>query len=67
MISVNLYLTRGHYISVLTGTNVSEATDILKLKNLSFFRIADTPLAENEEQLNLIQKQFPELKIETEY
>ena len=52
---------------VLTGTNVSEATDILKLKNLSFFRIADTPLAENEEQLNLIQKQFPELKIETEY
>ena len=52
---------------VLTGTNVSEATDILKLKNLSFFRIADTPLAENEEQLELIQKQFPELKIETEY
>lgn len=29
--------------------------------------IADTPLAENEEQLELIQNQFPELEIEKDY
>lgn len=52
---------------VLTGTKVSEATDILKLKGLNFFRIADTPLAENKEQLELIQQKFPELNIETDY
>ena len=52
---------------VLMGTKISEATDILKLKELNFFRIADTPLAENKEQLELIQKQFPELKIQVDY
>ena len=52
---------------VLTGTNVSEATDILKLEKLTFLRIANTPLSENEKQLELIQKQFPELKIQKDY
>jgi len=39
----------------------------LKLKKLSFFMITDTPLAENEEQLELIQNKFPELEIEKDY
>lgn len=34
-----------------------------KGKNLTFFDIADTPLAENEEQLELIQEQLPEVNI----
>ena len=51
----------------LRGTNVLEATDILKLKKLSFFMITDTPLAEKEEQLELIQNKFPELEIEKDY
>lgn len=29
--------------------------------------ITDTPLAENEEQLELIQNKFPELEIEKDY
>lgn len=47
----------------IVGTNVSEATDILKLKNLKNLVVTDTPLAENEEQLELIRKQFPEANI----
>ena len=47
----------------LEGTNVSEAKDILKLKKLNHLEIADTPLAENEEQLEFIHKKFPEANI----
>ena len=51
----------------LRGTNVSEAEGILNIKNLNHsyvdIEIADTPLAEKEEQVELIQKQFPEANI----
>ncbi len=47
----------------LEGTNVSEAKDILELKNLEGLNISRTPLTENVEQVELIQKQFPEVQI----
>lgn len=47
----------------LEGTNVSEAKDILELKNLEGLSISRTPLTENVEQVELIQKQFPEIRI----
>ena len=48
----------------LTETNISQAEDILKFKNLKYLNITDTPRAENAEQLELIQKQFPEIEIQ---
>ena len=51
----------------LEGTNVAEAEEILNIKNLNYpdvgIEITDTPLAENEEQVELIQNQFPEANI----
>ena len=47
----------------LTETNISQAEDILKFKNLKYLNITDTPLAENEEQIELIEKQFPGIEI----
>lgn len=53
----------------LEETNVAEAEEILKLRNLNNLDvfIAGTPLAENEEQLEMIQQQFPGINIDTDY
>lgn len=48
----------------LNGTNVSNADNILKLANLDDLEIEDTPLAENEEELQKIMEKFPELNLE---
>ena len=48
----------------LTETNISQAEDILKFKNLKYLNITDTPLAENAEQIELIQNKFPGIEIQ---
>ncbi len=50
----------------LRGTNVVKAEDILYLDNLENLRIPETPLAKDEEQLNLIYERFPDIIIDTE-
>lgn len=59
-------LERLEYLG-LEGTDVSEAEEILKIKKLNHsyvdIDIRDTPLAENEEQVELIYQQLPEANI----
>ena len=47
----------------LTATDISEAKDLLNLKNLKELDIIGTPLAENEEQLELIYQKFSDIDI----
>ena len=48
---------------LLQGTNVSKADQFLEMKNLKTLCIENTPLAENEEELDRIREKFPDIVI----
>lgn len=45
-------------------TNISEAGDIVKLKNLKHIEVYGTPLADNEEELSIIRDALPDVEID---
>lgn len=45
-------------------TNISEAGDIVKLKNLKHIEVYGTPLADNEEELSIIRDALPDIEID---
>ena len=45
-------------------TNISEAGDIVKLKNLKHIEVYGTPLADNEEELSIIRDALPNVEID---
>ena len=47
-------------------SNIESADTLLKLKNVKKFWLTGTPLAENEEEINKLQKAFPDAWIITE-
>ncbi|MBD5535556.1 MAG: leucine-rich repeat domain-containing protein [Lachnospiraceae bacterium] len=53
-------------ILYLDDTGIKEAGDIVNLKNLETLHIVGAPLAENEEELQILREALPELEIITE-
>lgn len=50
----------------LSGTQVSKADHLLEIEKLNHLIIANTPLAENEEELNRIRDKYPNIKMDVE-